>query len=238
MAMRADRIWVVGGAATSAVVIATAWFAAIHPKLADASSSHEQAATAQAQNDVLQTKIRKLSTDGQHLPELIDSLKSARDQLPIDSGLPAFTRQIAAQAVACGVTLVSISASPPTALTGKKSSTPTPAATSTAAATSAAAAGSTSSAATKGGAVAGKLYLIPVTIVASGTSAQLRDLITKIQTAGPRRALLQTAQFAPAAGGDSSSIDKNAQLSLQLQVFSAPQTPANAADLEKLLAGG
>ena len=122
-----------------------------------------------------------------------------------DSGLPDLTRELAADATAAGVKITSISAGSP--VTAGGTSAP----------------GQLTSA-------AGHLFAIPVTLAVEGGLSQERVLLQRLQN-GTRRALLVSAQFSGSGASAGSMMD----LSVQLKVFTAPQTPAAEAALEKQL---
>lgn len=211
-----DRTWLGGGALGAAALVALAWFAVISPELSTASALEEQTAAAQTQNTVLQTKVTKLRADFANMDGLTKSLQQARAGLPVDSGLADFTRQVATQAAAVGVTVASVTAAPPTAVTSG-SGTPAPA---------------------KGKpSVAGQLFTIPVTLVTTGALDKQRALLSQLENDGPRRALVASTLFAPASGAVTASIDAATTMTTQLQVFVAPQTPAAQAELQKQLGG-
>jgi hypothetical protein len=188
----------------------------ISPELSGASSLKGETASAEDQNASLQRKNSKLENDNKNIAALREALRNARAGLPIDSGIPALTRQLSAQAAASGITLKSISVGSPAEITANGS---------------AAAAGSAATA----GSVAGKLFAITVTLVSDGPAAHQQRFLTAIQTDGPRRALVTSTQVTPGTGASTSSIESTSTMNLQLQVFVAPQTPAAAAELAKQL---
>jgi hypothetical protein len=67
----------------------------------------------------------------------------------------------------------------------------------------------------------------------SGQLAFVRD----IQVAGPRRALITGTQITPGAGSKTTSIEQSSTFTTQLNIFSAPRTPAEIRQLQKLLSG-
>jgi hypothetical protein len=207
------------------VVGAIAWFTAVGPQLSNVSAFGSQTTAAQDQNVVLQAKLRKLQADNANLAGLTSDLKDSQAQLPRDSGLPDFTRQLATEAAASIVTITGINAGAPTAV---------------AAAAAAPAAGDATASDGKAAApaavtAAGKLFALLVTVISTGTALHLQEFLNKIQQNGPRRALLQSAQFTPAGATGSGSIDAGAIMTVQLQVFVAPQSAAAEAQLQKQL---
>ena len=78
--------------------------------------------------------------------------------------------------------------------------------------------------------------MIPLTLKTTGSIPAQDQLLTLIQTVGPRRALVTSADFQPGTGANTASITSDASMTIQLQIFVAPQTPAAVAELQKQLA--
>jgi hypothetical protein len=222
MNTQSPRLWIVGGGLLCVIVTIIGWFLIVSPQLSSASSLRDQRAVQDDSNTILASKIsavKKLDIN-----ELRKELATARQALPSDSGLPEFTRQLAAEAAASAVTVTSIAPGQPTIV------------------------GGTASAATSGtpGATgvlpsgAGKTFAIPVTIVATGSTQRVLTLLQQIQQNGSRRALVTSVSLAPASTGTAkaSTLAGGATLNVQMQVFVAPKTPAAEAELEKLANGG
>lgn len=213
-----DRLWVAGGVVGGILMTVLAWFMLISPQLSDASSLKDQKSSAESQNLTIQTRITRLQSA--NLDDLRSQLATARQALPFSNGLAEFTRQLASEANASLVTVTSITAAAPVVVTGG------------AAAATAGAPGSATTSA------AGQTFAIPVTIVATGTPERLQSLLQKIQTLGPRRALVASTAMTPSGGnGTGNGISGGASLNAQMQIFVAPQTPEAEAELEKLAAG-
>ncbi|MDQ1733274.1 MAG: hypothetical protein QOK10_3433 [Pseudonocardiales bacterium] len=209
----ADRLWIMGGAVAALLLVALAWFFAVSPELSSASSLKSQTADAQTQNITLQAKIRKLQDDNQKMATIQASLADARKALPVDAGLAAFTRQLVAAGVQNGVTVVSVSASTPILPTAKT--------------------GAAAPAAGKSTSAAGQLYAIPVTLTAKGAPANELKFLAALQGTGKRAALIVSTQLS--ADTTARANGNSIQMSVQLQVFVAPQSPADQAALDKLL---
>jgi Tfp pilus assembly protein PilV len=227
------RLWLGGGAVIAVLILVVAWFGFINPQLTSTASLRDQTDSAQQQNNVLQSKNNKLKKENDDVATLRAGLAAALAALPSDGGLPAFTRQLSAQATANSVTLTSVivgavtpvagaaGAAAPAAATDASSAAPAPAA---------APAGVTPLASTS------SLVQIPVSLVASGLGKNDIAFLKAIQVTGPRRALVTASQLAP-SGGAATGIDGPCTLTLTLTVFSAPLTPDAQAALQKLLTG-
>lgn len=218
-AMQNDRVWIGGGVAAAVLISALAWFGVISPERSNAASLHDQTSTAEIANDALMHQLTQLRADNAAKADLVIQLRSAREALPVRSGLPDFTRQLAGQASSAKVTLLEITVGAITSMAASTPSTP-----------------SAADAATAAGPV-GKTFVIPITVQAAAPAARLQDFIANIQTDGPRRALVTSAQLVPATSSNSLSIDLGASLTLKCNVFVTPQSAAAEAELQKQLAG-
>ncbi len=221
------RVWLAGGAAVAVLIVAIGWLAVISPQLSSAKTLRVEADSARAQNSVLASKTAKLKRENDSVGALKTNLRAALAGLPFDSGLPTITRQFAAQATENKVALTSITFGTATSTTG-------PTAASTTAATTASA-GSTGTAPSASAAAAPASVLsIPVTLLCKGTNKKLLAFLKAIQVNGPRRALVSATTLA-GAGSTNGSIDKSANMTIQLSIFSAPMSAAARAQLAKLL---
>lgn len=208
-------LWLIGGAGAAVVIAVAGWFGAISPQLSSTSSLQAQTQSAQDENLALQSKISKLRRESATLPLLTSELRNLLAALPSDSGLPQFTRQVTAQAARQGVGLTSITVGSISAANGKST-----------------VGGSGTSAADS------NVFSIPVTLVSTGAATNQLAFLKAIQVDGPRRALVTSTQLTPSSGGNS-KLPAGASITLttQLSVFSAPLTPKQQAQFEKLLDG-
>lgn len=236
------RLWLGGGAAVAVVILLLGWFFVVGPQLSAASTARDEAGAARMQNVVLEDTNAKLKTQNDDAAALRAGLAAALAELPYDSGLPEFTRQISAQATANSVALSSIVVSGATPVVGTTATAADPAADSVAAAPA-----------------SSSLLAIPISLTATGPGSGQLAFLSAIQTTGPRRALVTSVQLTPltagdATGGDATRIGGEATggeasglaltggepqftLTLELTVFSAPLSPEAQAALEKLLSG-
>ncbi len=102
------RTWTIGGSIAAAALVAAGWFLVIDPVRSDTADLRAQTAATAAQNDTLQAKVADLADRHNNVAGLAQELKQSLAQLPLDNGLPAFTRQLLRQAKANGVTLESV----------------------------------------------------------------------------------------------------------------------------------
>lgn len=207
--MQSQRSWIACGVAAAVLLAVLSWFFVVRPEFSSTSSLKSQTADAEVANVVLMQKVNSLRKQNNKLGELTDQLAAKSLELPSDSSLQDYTRQLIAQAALSGVKLQSITAGA-VALAGP-------------------AVGAKSV-----GNPAGKLFQIPVSVTTLGSLMANRALLKAIQDAGPRRSLLTSVQFTPSQS-KVPNIDTFSTMTLQTVVFVAPQTPQAEAALEKQL---
>ena len=224
--MKGDRLWLAGGAAAGVVVSALAWFLVVSPELSNASSLDQQTIASQTQNISLQTKIHRLQADNSNMDALVASLQQARTALPVESELAAYTRQLTGYATQYGVTIGSITAGDPASLASTAPAAAAPEA-----------AGSTTATPPAAGAAAtpvGQLYALPLTVVVKGSAANDLRFLAAVQGPGKRAALVSGTQLT----GITAKRGTDGQLTIQLQLFVAPQAPGAVDALLKRLSAG
>lgn len=213
------RVWLGGGLLLVVVILALGWFVVVSPVLTETASTRDQIESVRLQNSALAAKNASLKAANDDVAALRDSLAAALAELPADSGLPSFTRQLSGQATAHSVVLTSVvvgaagTVTPAAPVAAVDGTTTTPAGTST-----------------------DGLMQIAVTVTASGLGGDLVGFLSDIQISGPRRALVTSTQLAPTDSAVTGP-DAPSTLSLSLTVFSAPMTDDERAALEKLLSG-
>jgi hypothetical protein len=206
-----------------------AWAFVVSPKLGQANSLRSQTTSAQDENAALEANLQRLRSAYAHLGQLRAQRDAARNALPTDNALSAFTSQVAAQAKAAHVAVSMLNTANPAALTSSAAATPL---------SSSAASSSTAPAAVlpTGPTVAQGLYSIPITLTVTGAAPNDLRFLNALQQRGPRAVLVSSAQLGVAASGSGSSAKGNVSLEVTLQVFveaipsAAPATaPAPAA---------
>jgi type II secretory pathway component PulM len=210
------RTWLIGGAVVALLVVAVGWLLLIEPERSTTSDLQDQTAQSQQQNALLRIKVATLKAKSAKADQYAAVLVQAQAALPSDSGLPTFTRQLDADADGAGVHLSSLVVSGVTpVVAGGTAAAPTTTDTTTS--------------------VAGQLFSVRVTVTTKGSlSSQLAFL--RALRSGPRRALVNGAQFAPAGTGTTASIETSSTLTTDVTVFSAPQTPQQFRQVRQLLA--
>lgn len=219
------RIWLGGGLVLALVIVLGGWFVFIDPERTDTASTRSDIASVQVQNTVLAAKNARLKAQNDDAAALRAGLAAALAELPSDGGLPAFTRQLSAQAAAHEVLLSGV-------IVGAASAVAAPAVAAPAATDPTA----TDAAPAATGAASTLMQTI-VTVTATGLGRDLTAFLSDIQVAGPRRALVTATQLSPADDANGAGPDAAASMSLTLSVFSAPLTADDRAALDKLLSG-
>lgn len=221
------RIWLGGGLVLVIAILAIGWFVVIGPVLTETESTRDQIASVQQQNSAIEAKNARLKAENDDVAALRETLVAGLAELPTDSGLPSLTRQLSAQAAVHEVTLTGVIVGASSAVTVDAPV----AAVDPAALTSTDGAASVAVVATSG------LTQLTITVAASGRGADLAGFLSDIQVAGPRRALVSSAQLSPADGALANGPDTVSTLDLTMTVFSTPTSPDEQAALEKLLSG-
>lgn len=94
MRAHADRLWMIGGALAALAVLALGWLLLISPTDADAEQLRQQTASTKSQLGSVQSRVEALKADQVNLPTYQAELIRNQQALPVDSGVPAFLRQL------------------------------------------------------------------------------------------------------------------------------------------------
>lgn len=223
---RSERLWILSGAACVVIVALAAWAFVVSPKLGQAQSVRSQTDSAQGQNAALQANLDRLRAAYANIGQLRAQRDTAREALPTDNAMSAFTDQLAAQAKAAHVSITMLNTSDPAPITSSALATVAPS-TGSSSSTSAAPVATVPT----GPTIAQGLYGIPVTLTVTGTAANDLRFLNAIQHRGPRAVLISSAQLGVAAASTGPSAKGNVSLDVSLQVFveaipSAAPTPA------------
>jgi hypothetical protein len=116
MAGAKKSTWIGGTVVGVVLIMVAAWFLAVSPALASAADLHSQAETTRQQNDILQAQVNKLASEFKKLPEYQAQLAAIKAQMPSDPKLADFLRHLDAIAVAHGVTVLTVTPTPPVAV--------------------------------------------------------------------------------------------------------------------------
>jgi Tfp pilus assembly protein PilO len=211
-------MWLIGTAIVGFVLVLIGYFFFISPQRDQTSQVNDQIATAQTQNDVLQSRITSLNAQNAKLAVYQKELQTAELALPETSGMAAFLRTLQSIGASTSTTLSALSVGQPVAQTpvapavpaGSSSSSPSPSPTTTT--TSAPPAGS-------------GVYSIPIVATLAGSSSQLSAFLTQLQSVQPRAVLItQIVQGSstPAATTTTKTGGGLTSLQLTMEAFVAP----------------
>jgi Tfp pilus assembly protein PilO len=210
---RTEQLWIAGGAVGTVALAVAAWLFVISPKFSQATSLRSDTDQVRAGNAAMQQDLTALRSQYAHMGQLRAERDKARQALPTDNSLDAFTRQIALQARAAHVSVSMMNTDDPAPAT---SSAPVAVAPSTAGTdvTSAPVAVPTGPSAAQG------LYGIPVTLTVNGSAANDVRFLHAVQQQGPRAVLVSSVQL---ASGDTTSTGSTTggkvAMTIALQVF-------------------
>lgn len=220
----AYRVWLAGGVVGAVLIAILAWFVAINPQLSDTSSLQDQTDQASTQNEVLTSQVETLKRLDANRQSLIDELKSAQGALPSASGLDDFMVEVQRLAAANVVSVQSIIASNPAAVSGAAT-----AATAGEPSAGSAAAGTTPAKSAQRG-----VFSITVAINAIGDEKHLNAFIGQLQQ-GPRRLLITALQVSAAGNATAGNTLASAQATITAQLFVQPVSSVQQQLLDKIL---
>ena len=185
--MEKMRQWTILAGLGVVGVLAAGWFLLVSPQRSHASELRTQAATEQQSTDGLRAQVAQLKQQQKGEPAQQKRLMQIAGQIPDNPQLPVLIRELSAAAHDAGVSLMSLSPSQPSLVTGT-----------TAAGAPAAPATST------GAAAAAPLAQIPVGITVTGSYFNIESFFRSLEHLD--RALMVTGfTLTPSSGADGSS---------------------------------
>ncbi|GIG39819.1 hypothetical protein [Cellulomonas phragmiteti] len=108
--------WVGGTVVVSVLILALAWFVAISPTLASASSARTDTQAAEMRNSQLEVQLAELKAQFANLDASKAELAALRLQIPTETQLAEYIRTMQAHAEASGVTIVELDVAEPEAV--------------------------------------------------------------------------------------------------------------------------
>jgi type IV pilus assembly protein PilO len=112
----ADRLWLAGGAAVVALLVAITWLLLVSGQRTATAGFQEQTDTAHTQAAQLRTRTAKLAADHARIRELTADRDALAAALPDGSGVPEFLRQLQGTGTAVGVDVSGITVGSPVAV--------------------------------------------------------------------------------------------------------------------------
>ncbi|MEU8608494.1 hypothetical protein AB0C29_10890 [Actinoplanes sp. NPDC048791] len=109
----ANRLWLLAGVLTTALLVAVTYFLMVSPTFAEADELAVQTETARTQAVKLRKELVKLQKEKKNEKQLTATRDAYRDALPSGSGVPAFLRQLQADGGRVGVNVSGITVGTP-----------------------------------------------------------------------------------------------------------------------------
>jgi Tfp pilus assembly protein PilO len=216
-----ERLWLFAGGVAALLLLLAGWFLFIGPQRSNTASVNRQVQQAQSQNDVLRAKINQLKSQNANFAQYQNEVKQARLALPDSSGLSDFLRTLQAIGNATQTNVTTLAVGAPTNLNGPTGTAP--------AATSTGTAAPKTNTGLNGG--LGPIYQLPITLSVTGSTNQLDEFLSQLQSVQPRAVLITQLN----EGGATSKAAASAQtLGLTMQAFVAP---SSVAENQQLAAG-
>jgi Tfp pilus assembly protein PilO len=199
--MNRDRLWVIGAALGTVVVVVMGWFLGVSPLVAQASTASSQQTSLAQANTAATVKLATLKTQFANIDTLQTDLAALRQSIPGGADLPGFITEINGLCAKYHVSLSSVVVNDavvfqaPVAAVAPATpgSTATPAPTPTPTPTTAGATAPVAAAPSGTG-----LVLVPVAINVTGSFADVVDFTGGVQAA-PRLYLATEVEIAPGA---------------------------------------
>jgi Tfp pilus assembly protein PilO len=199
------KLWLGLGAAIAVLMVVPTYLLVISPHRANTQTLQADTESVAIQNAALRVKTAELRKKAENRGELTSTLATTLAELPWETKLPEFNRQLTKHADKRGVSLTSIaigSATTPGQPTGEAVDPTT------------------------------TVRAVPITIVSTGSALQQLFFLRDVQQVGPRRALVTATSMIPTNEG---TIEDSATMTTQLVVFSAPVSAETRAQLRDLL---
>lgn len=200
--MTGNRLSTLGMVVATVAVALLGWFLAISPALTQAGAAESQAQGIVAANNASDASTTALAAEFKTLPAKVKQLAALQAAAPESADLDGFLDQLQNLATANGATITSFTASEAVAYGGSANAvpatTPSPSASTDTTSTGTTSTGAAGPAAVTGGALAGKLFTIPITLALTGNADQV-IAFSKAAQLGARFFLVTSVSF---TGGD------------------------------------
>jgi Tfp pilus assembly protein PilO len=118
LAMRADRLWTVGGVLGAVALLAVSWFFLIGPQYDQTATLHDRTAAAQVRQASLQHRLIELRRQSRELPRFRTERALARQALPTTSAMSDYLRELEASGARTGVSVSGLIVGSPAKVAG------------------------------------------------------------------------------------------------------------------------
>ena len=208
-----NRLWHIGAALVTSVVVVLGWLLGIQPQLDTMTAAEENRSTVQITNVGHATLLARLKRDSANLGALARTAQKLAESVPSGSAMPAFVDQLDAQAQAAGLTLTGMTVTeakayapvPPAAAAPEAAAneavppTGVDVASPVAAVPAAAALAVTGAVTPAAQITASNFAAFPMQVTVTGTYAQVLDFVASLQS-GDRLFLVNGLDTVPAPG--------------------------------------
>ncbi|WP_298989371.1 hypothetical protein [uncultured Pseudokineococcus sp.] len=219
MRLTRTTAWIGGAALLGLVLVAAAWLLLVGPRQQLAADLREQTASTAGQNELLTAQVRRLEEQLGDVPTTRAEVAALREQVPADAQLPALLRQVTELSDLAGAELTGVTPTEPAdASADAAAAAPTEAPADAPADASADGTAATSPAPTDQTAPGG-VQVVPVALTATGSFAQLQELLRLVQVDLPRALLVRSVSLTAGEG------EGALQLSVSADALVLPTTP-------------
>ncbi len=235
-----ERVWLVGGAVATVVLIAVGYFLFIGPQRSETSDVRKQISDAQAQNSTLQARIDELRNQSKSIAKYRTDFETAQRALPSTSGLSDFVRSLQSLGAATSTSVSSLTVGQPTDVSTVAGAAPTAAGASPNGAAPSPARPSPSPSPARAGATpvstGPKIYALQISAEVTGTPTALNQFLEQLQSVQPRAVLITALTENSGAGTPNTTVQGSklssaTKLQITMQAFVAPTSPNESASL-------
>lgn len=243
-ALQESRLWLIGGAVATLVILLLGWLLLVSPQLTAASDIQDETASVETLNTTLVARIASLKKSESDLPELQADLAAGRLELPVRNDTQVFAESLKSAAEKYLVSVTSVSIGSPenvTTLAQGVVEAPVAAVAEDAAddaEVTAEQAAADAAAATAAAAAVRQTFALPVTFTAEGPAESLDSFIAELQVGGQRALSVTKIVVNPVAGIADGSIAGDVITSYSGSIYLSPLDAAAAAELFGTASGG
>lgn len=207
-----QRLTLLGAAFAAFLMVLIGYVFLIGPQRSQTGSVNAQRVGTQQANTALLVRISGLQQESKNLATYQAEVTQARLAIPSTSGLPDFLRTLQAIGNATLASVSSLTVGPPSDLSTPPGGFTTPAPGKPAAARAGL-----------------RVYALPITASVTGTTDQLDQFLTQLQSVQPRAVLI--TQITEGSGAATGQARDATTLQLTMQAFVAPTSAAEQAQL-------